>query len=128
MHRANGPAANHAGKQPHQLPSLAARGNLQPLQRDTSLVPKATNTYVSGERGSMARLFLILVLLAAVVAFVVILHAIWTAIVQTTQQGLRPATGAREGTDMAPSGIQKAAYIALIVVLFGVAAGKLGGL
>lgn len=29
---------------------------------------------------------------------------------------------------MAPSGIQKAAYIALIVVLFGTASGWLGGL
>lgn len=29
---------------------------------------------------------------------------------------------------MAPNGIQKAAYIALIVVLFGVSSGWLGGL
>ncbi len=76
----------------------------------------------------MVRLFLVLILFAAVVAFVVILHAIWTAIVETGQRGLRPMTGPIEGSNMAPSGIQKASYIALIIVLFGVASGWLGGL
>jgi hypothetical protein len=76
----------------------------------------------------MARLFLILILLAAIAVFVVILHAIWTAIVEAGQRGRLPTTGPFEGSNMVPSGIQKAAYIALILVLFGVASGWLGGL
>lgn len=73
----------------------------------------------------MARLFIILILLAAVIAIVVILHAIWTVIVQ---RGPEIASGPPGGSDMATNGISKAAYIALIVVLFGTASGWLGGL
>ncbi|GAA6174684.1 hypothetical protein [Sulfitobacter pacificus] len=76
----------------------------------------------------MARLLLILILVAAGVAFAVILHALWTRITQAGKRGMNPANGITKGQDMAPSGIQKAAYIALIVVLFGTASGWLGGL
>lgn len=76
----------------------------------------------------MARLFLVLIVLAACVAIAAILYAIWTSIVHAGQRGLRPITGFIEEHKMAPTGIQKAAYIALIVVLFGVASGWLGGL
>ncbi|MCX7559072.1 hypothetical protein OS190_05785 [Sulfitobacter sp. F26204] len=76
----------------------------------------------------MGRLLIILIAIAAIVAFAVILHALWTSIVEAGRQRLHPARGEIKGQDMAPSGIQKAAYIALIVVLFGAASGILGGL
>ncbi|KHA53074.1 hypothetical protein Z947_3385 [Sulfitobacter geojensis] len=76
----------------------------------------------------MARLLLILIIVAACVAFAVILYALWTRITQAGQRDLPPASGTHKGHDMASSGIQKAAYIALIVVLFGTASGWLGGL
>ncbi|MDF3414348.1 hypothetical protein HKX54_07760 [Sulfitobacter sp. M57] len=76
----------------------------------------------------MARLLFILIAVAACVALVVILHALWTAITQAGRDRLSPASGITKGQVMASSGIQKAAYIALIVVLFGAASGWLGGL
>lgn len=75
----------------------------------------------------MARLFLVLIFLAACVAAAAILYTIWTAITQAGHRALG-STGQIEGRIMAPTGIQKAAYIALIVVLFGAASGWLGGL
>ncbi|MDG1167777.1 MAG: hypothetical protein P8N14_01160 [Sulfitobacter sp.] len=74
----------------------------------------------------MARLFLILIILAASVAIAAVLYSIWTVIVETSARHLRPATGTTGETEMASNGIKKAAYIALIVVLFGVASGWLG--
>lgn len=76
----------------------------------------------------MARLFLFLIVLAGCVLFALVLRGIWTALVQTSTQGMRRATATIEGQDMGSTGIQKAAYVALIVVLFGVASGWLGGL
>ena len=76
----------------------------------------------------MARVLLILIVVAACVAFAVILHALWTSITQAGKRSTFPASGITKGHDMASSGIQKAAFIALIVVLFGTASGWLGGL
>lgn len=76
----------------------------------------------------MVRLLFILIVIAACVAFAVIMHAVWTSITEASRRNLRPVSGIAKGQDMAPSGIQKAAYIALIAVLFGVASGALGGL
>lgn len=76
----------------------------------------------------MARLLLILIAIAVCVAFAAILHGVWTTIVQTGNRGMRAATGSIGGIYMGSTGIQKAAYIALIVMMFGVASGWLGGL
>lgn len=76
----------------------------------------------------MARVFLFLIVLAFCIALVAMLYSIWTTIRQASDRHLRPIFGLTEENDMAPSGIQKAAYIALIVMLFGVASGWLGGM
>ena len=70
----------------------------------------------------MARLFLILILVAICLVMAGIVYSASRSIVQSGQRQLRG------GTDMASTGIQKAAYVALIVVLFGTASGWLGGL
>ena len=76
----------------------------------------------------MARLLLILIALAACVLVALILYTIWTNLMASANRALRPAPVQGRNTLMAPTGIQKAAYVALIVVLFGVASGWLGGL
>lgn len=76
----------------------------------------------------MARLFLILLFLAACVAIVAIMVSIWSAVTRTLSRDLRPVSGDMTGDRMAPTSIRKMAYIALIFVLFGVASGWLGGL
>lgn len=76
----------------------------------------------------MARLFLIAILLAGCAVIVLILASTWTRFATTSSRRLRPISGPIKDDIMASSGIQKAAYIALIIVLFGVATGWLGGL
>ena len=76
----------------------------------------------------MARLLLILMILAACVLAVLVLYSIWTNLAASVERALRPAAAQGRSGQMAPTGIQKAAYLALIFVLFGVASGLLGGL
>ena len=76
----------------------------------------------------MARLFLILIAVAACVLVALIVYAISTSLITSAERNLRPALTQGRNALMAPTGIQKAAYVALIVVLFGVASGWLGGL
>ncbi len=76
----------------------------------------------------MGRLFLLVALIAVIVAFVAILVSIWNSVFAPGQDGLRTYMGFGKDGVMAPTGLQKAAYIALIVVLFGVASGWLGGI
>ena len=76
----------------------------------------------------MARLLLILFALAACVLVAIAIYAISTSLFTSAERALRPVTAQGRNADMAPTGIQKAAYVALIVVLFGVASGWLGGL
>ncbi|MEW9921514.1 hypothetical protein AB2B41_18040 [Marimonas sp. MJW-29] len=76
----------------------------------------------------MARILLILLLTAVCIAIAMILYSIWTNLVQAGQRTLAPVLAQAKEGEMAPTGIQKAAYVALIVVLFGVASGWLGGL
>lgn len=76
----------------------------------------------------MVRLILILVFCVALAAIVVIVASALVALVSGNSRHLRPILGTSKDEDMASSGIQKAAYIALIIVLFGVASGWLGGL
>ena len=75
----------------------------------------------------MARLFLILIFCVALAAFVMIVASVSRTTITESARYLRPALGPTKDDIMASSGIQKAAYIALIVVLFGVASGWLGG-
>lgn len=76
----------------------------------------------------MARLFLILLLAAVFVAIVAILVSLWNAALTAGTRRLRPYFNSGEDGMMAPSGIQKVAFVTLIVVLFGVTSGWLGGL
>ncbi|KIN61743.1 hypothetical protein Z945_2736 [Sulfitobacter noctilucae] len=76
----------------------------------------------------MARLFLIVIAIVIMLVMVAVIYSVVRSMAQSAQDGLRTMTGSGEGTQMAPSGIQKTAYIALIIVLFGTAAGWLGGL
>ncbi len=76
----------------------------------------------------MARLILILMFCLALAAIVAILASLITRLVSAQSRRLNTTSGLSKDEDMASSGIQKAAYIALIIVLFGVASGWLGGL
>jgi cell division protein FtsX len=76
----------------------------------------------------MGRLFLIVLLAAVFVAIVAILVSVWNAAVAAGTERLRPYFNPDKDGMMAPSGFQKVAFVALIVVLFGVTAGWLGGL
>lgn len=76
----------------------------------------------------MGRLFLILAALMAIVAFVAILVSISKTVAEAGRDGLRTYVGLGKDGTMAPTTLQKSAYIALIVVLFGVTSGWLGGL
>lgn len=76
----------------------------------------------------MARLFLILIFIAAFAGFVVIVASALSNLATASGNRLRPVLGPIKEDTMASSGIQKAAYVALIVILFGTASGWLGGL
>lgn len=76
----------------------------------------------------MARLFLFAMLLAVFVAIVIILVSIWQRAALAGQRALRPMFGPNQEGQMAPTAFQKVAYAALIVLLFGVATGWLGGM
>lgn len=79
----------------------------------------------------MARLALIMVLLIAFVAIVAIIVVSANARIQANAEARRSIAGPRGqlgGSLMASNSFQKIAYIALIVLLFGVTTGWLGGL
>ena len=76
----------------------------------------------------MGRLFLILAALGVVAMLAVIVTTSLRDAARAGRAGLRTYGGFGEDGLMAPTGIQKAAYVALIVLLFGVTTGWLGGL
>ncbi|NNE51342.1 MAG: hypothetical protein HKN30_02960 [Sulfitobacter sp.] len=76
----------------------------------------------------MARILLIVIAAAAIVAIVAILLTVWNAAFAAGSRNLRPLFGADKEGMMAPTGLQKVAFVALIVLLFGVASGWLGGM
>ena len=76
----------------------------------------------------MGRILLILILAVVLVAITLILVSVWGRIYSSGQRALRPMFGPNDGGPMTPSGYQKVAYVALIVLLFGVSSGWLGGL
>ncbi|MEM6303355.1 MAG: hypothetical protein AAF744_01470 [Pseudomonadota bacterium] len=75
----------------------------------------------------MAQVFLILAAMAALVAFVFISGSVLAWVADAGRSGLRRYAGLGKEGVMAPTTFQKLAYVALIVVLFGVATGWLGG-
>lgn len=76
----------------------------------------------------MGRLFLFVVLLAALVAIVLLLVTMLGRILEAGQNMLGPINGQNKEGLMVPTPFQKITYAALIVLLFGVATGWLGGL
>ncbi|EEB83512.1 hypothetical protein [Roseobacter sp. GAI101] len=76
----------------------------------------------------MGRLFLFIVLLTLLVVIVFALTTLVARSMDVVQQMLRPADGQTKEGLMAPTPFQKITYAALLVLLFGVATGWLGGL
>lgn len=76
----------------------------------------------------MARVFIILLLAAVCIGVAMVIYSAGTRMIEAGERSLKPMLGKTEDGEMAPTGIQKAAYVALIVVLFGVASGWLGGM
>lgn len=76
----------------------------------------------------MSRLFLFALAVGVIVAIVVILASIWNSTVDQGRRALRPVFGPTKDGVMTPNGMQKVAYVALIVLLFGTTSGVLGGL
>jgi len=72
----------------------------------------------------MARVFIILLLAAVCIGIAMVIYTAGMRMIEAGERGLQQT----EDGEMAPTGIQKAAYVALIVVLFGVASGWLGGM
>ncbi len=76
----------------------------------------------------MGRLLLFFALLALLIAIVVILMTIVLRTLKVGQKILVPFYGQIHEGEMIPTPFQKITYVALIVLLFGVATGWLGGL
>lgn len=76
----------------------------------------------------MGRLLLFFALLALLIAIVIILMTIFLRTLDVGQKMLVPFYGQNKEGQMIPTPFQKITYVALIVLLFGVATGWLGGL
>lgn len=76
----------------------------------------------------MSRLFLFVVLLALLAFAVMILLTIVTRAIEAGQKAFRTPDIRNEEGLMIPTPFQKITYAALVVLLFGVATGWLGGL
>ena len=76
----------------------------------------------------MVRLLLILIFAGICAVLAIMVWSTFRSWVQQGGQRLQSVQSAGEGNIMGSTGIQKAAFIALIVLLFGVASGLLGGL
>jgi uncharacterized membrane protein YjgN (DUF898 family) len=76
----------------------------------------------------MSRLFLFVVLLALLAFTVMVLLTIVTRMIEAGQTALRSPDAQKNEGLMIPTPFQKITYAALVVLLFGVATGWLGGL
>lgn len=76
----------------------------------------------------MGRFLLFIVLLTLLVAIVFVLATIVARSIAVGQNMFRPITGHSKEGLMVPTPFQKITYAALIVLLFGVATGWMGGL
>lgn len=76
----------------------------------------------------MGRILLFVAMLAVAVAIALFVLSIWRGVWVMGQDVARDMSRRGKGNVMAPGGVQKIAYVALIIVMFGVAVGRLGGL
>lgn len=83
---------------------------------------------LTARRKIIARLIVIAFFVAVIVAIAAILLSFWTTATAPRNTGPAQATARNKDAQMGPRNVQKMAYVALIVVLFGVTSGWLGGL
>ncbi|MFD2739087.1 hypothetical protein ACFSUD_05875 [Sulfitobacter aestuarii] len=76
----------------------------------------------------MARVLLILLFLMVIVVFAAILVSFWKAAYRHGPAAMRSFTGTSEASLMAPTALQKVAYLALILLLLGISTGWIGGM
>ncbi|KIN78101.1 hypothetical protein [Sulfitobacter mediterraneus] len=76
----------------------------------------------------MARLLLIVLFVVVIVAIGAIMLSIWTAATAPRPSGSETGIAGIKEDLMGSRSVRKMAYVALIVVLFGVTSGWLGGL
>ncbi len=76
----------------------------------------------------MARFLLLLAFCAILAGLVMMVASATRRTADAVARGMPPGLWERKDETMASSGLQKAAFIALIVILIGVATGWLGGL
>jgi hypothetical protein len=76
----------------------------------------------------MGRFFVILGMLAVAVAIALFLLALWRGVYAAGVNLVSPVVRASEGNPMAPNGLQKTAYLALLALLFALGLGLTGGL
>jgi hypothetical protein len=76
----------------------------------------------------MARLILFALMVAVIVAIVMIMLSALRGLSRSGQRAQTAVFGPVDGGPMAPNGVQKIAYVALLVLLLGVGSGWLGGL
>lgn len=76
----------------------------------------------------VARLVLIVLFVVVIVAFGAIMLSIWNALTASHSSGSGRGIAGIKDDHMGSRSVQRMAYVALIVVLFGVTSGWLGGL
>ena len=76
----------------------------------------------------MARILLFLLVFAALAVIILAVVSALGRAADSADAALRPIWGSKKGNVMAPTGFQKIAYVALLLVLLGVTSGLLGGL
>jgi H+/Cl- antiporter ClcA len=76
----------------------------------------------------MGRLLIIALFIGIVVAIVAVLLSFWNDIQAQGRRDTRRFVEPEKDSVMASNGVKKTAYVALIIVLFGVTSGWLGGL
>ena len=76
----------------------------------------------------MSRVFLFVVLLAVLAVFVIVASNALRRVIDAGQKAFGATHGQQDEGLMVPTPYQKITYAALVVLLFGVATGWLGGL
>lgn len=76
----------------------------------------------------MGRILVFILFVGVIVAFVAILGSFLGSTKAEAQRRLQTVFGPTKDGVMAPTQMQKIAYVALIVLLFGTASGWLGGI
>ena len=76
----------------------------------------------------MGRVLVFLGMVAVAVAIAVFLLALWHGVYAAGRNLVGPMVRASEGRQMAPNGLQKIAFLALLALLFCLGLGLTGGL